>query len=78
MNDVAILYAEGPILRRTDGHLKYVALAQVLVESGVQFDVVYAGDGRFNPEELDRAALERYRTTWCRRHWTWVRPPPMR
>ena len=62
MNDVAILYAEGPILRRTDGHLKYVALAQVFAESSVQFDVVYAGDGRFNPEELDRAALERYRT----------------
>ena len=62
MNDVAILYAEGPILRRTDGHLKYVALAQVLAESGFQFDVVYAGDGRFNPEELDPAALERYRT----------------
>jgi hypothetical protein len=62
MNDVAVLYAEGPILRRTDGHLKYVALAQVLAESGVQFDVVYAGDGRFNPEELDRGALERYRT----------------
>jgi hypothetical protein len=62
MNDVAVLYAEGPILRRTDGHLKYVALAQVLAECGVQFDVVYAGDGRFNSEELDRAALERYRT----------------
>jgi hypothetical protein len=62
VNDVAILYAEGPILRRTDGHLKYVALAQVFVESGVQFDVVYAGDGRFNPEELDPAALDRYRT----------------
>jgi hypothetical protein len=62
VNDVAILYAEGPILRRTDGHLKYVALAQVFVESGVQFDVVYVGDGRFNPEELDRSALERYRT----------------
>ena len=41
---------------------EYVALAQVFAESGVQFDVVYAGDGRFNPEELDPGALERYRT----------------
>ncbi|MGH2681054.1 MAG: hypothetical protein ACRDG8_11340 [Actinomycetota bacterium] len=62
MNDVAILYADGPILRWSDGHVKYLALAQALAEAGIQFDVVFSGDGRFNPEGVDRASLERYRT----------------
>ena len=35
-----------------------LALAQALAESGVQFDVLFAGDGRFNPDDLDRATLE--------------------
>jgi hypothetical protein len=62
MNDLAILYTDGPILRWPDGHVKYLALAQALAEAGIQFDVVFAGDGRFNPESLDRASTERYRT----------------
>ena len=61
VNDVAILYADGPILRWSDGHVKYLALAQALAEAGIQFDVVFSGDGRFNPEGIDRASLERYR-----------------
>jgi hypothetical protein len=42
--------------------LRYLALAQALAERSIQFDVVYGGDGRFNPDDLDPAALSRYRT----------------
>jgi hypothetical protein len=38
-----------------------VALAQALAERCCQFDVVYVGDGRFNPNELDAETLRRYR-----------------
>jgi hypothetical protein len=61
-NELAILYADGPISRRPESHVRYLALAQALAERSVQFDVVYGGDGRFNPDELDPAALTRYRT----------------
>lgn len=61
MNELAVLYADGPISRRPETHVKYVALAQALAERGYQFDVMYAGDGRFNPDGVDRATLERYR-----------------
>jgi hypothetical protein len=61
MNDLAILYLDGPILRRPETHAKYVALAQALAESGYQFDVVFVGDGEFNADELDPAALQGYR-----------------
>ena len=57
MNDLAILYLDGPIMHRPESHEKYLALAQALAELGYQFDVRYAGDGEFNPEDLDRAAL---------------------
>jgi hypothetical protein len=62
MNDLAILYADGPILRRPECHVKYLALAQALAERGYQFDVLFAGDGRFNPDDLDLETLQRYRT----------------
>jgi hypothetical protein len=62
VNELAILYADGPILRWPDGHLKYLALAQASAEAGIQFDVVFSGDGRFNPDGIDPASLERYRT----------------
>jgi hypothetical protein len=42
-------------------HMKIVALAQALGELGYQFDVVFVGDGEFNPDALDPAALQRYR-----------------
>jgi hypothetical protein len=61
-NDLAIVYADGPISRRPGAHQRYLALAQALAESGHQFDVVYAGDGRFNADELDPEILSRYRT----------------
>jgi len=61
-NDLAIVYADGPISHRPDAHQRYLALAQALAESGYQFDVVYVGDGRFNTDELDPAILGRYRT----------------
>jgi len=61
MNDLAIVYLDGPILRRPETHMKYVALAQALAESGYQFDVVFVGDGEFNPDDLDPAALQSYR-----------------
>ena len=61
-NAMAILYADGPILRRPEAHAKYLALAQALAERSVQFDVVFGGDGRFNPDELDPDTLARYRT----------------
>ena len=70
MNDVAILYAEGPILRRTDGHLKYVALAQVFAESGVQFDVVYAGTDASIPRRWIARRWSGTARSWCRRHGT--------
>jgi hypothetical protein len=61
-NDLAIVYADGPISQRSGAHQRYLALAQALAESGHQFDVAYVGDGRFNSDELDRRMLERYRT----------------
>jgi hypothetical protein len=61
MNDIAVLYLEGPIMRRPTTHDGYVALAQALAESGYQFDVVHCADGRFNDEAIDADALSRYR-----------------
>jgi hypothetical protein len=61
-NELAILYADGPMLEHPESHATYLALAQALWERGVQFDVVYGGDGRFNPDELDPDLLARYRT----------------
>jgi hypothetical protein len=61
MNDLAVLYLDGPIMIRPETHERYVALAQALAELGYQFDVIYCGDGEFNPDELDLGALERYR-----------------
>ena len=61
-NDLAIVYADGPISRRPESHQRYLALAQALAESGHQFDVVYVGDGRFNADELDPKILGRYKT----------------
>jgi hypothetical protein len=60
-NELAILYADDAIAARPETHDTYVALAQALAERSVQFDVVYAGDGRFNPNELDAEALSPYR-----------------
>lgn len=60
-NELAILYADGAISRRPPTHVKYLALAQALAERGYQFDVVYGGDGRFNPDDLDPEVLGRYR-----------------
>ena len=62
MNDLAVLYLDGPILRRPETHQKYLALAQALVETSYQFDVLYTGDGEFNPDQLDLDVLRRYRT----------------
>ena len=61
-NEVAILYAEGPMLAHPEGHRRYLALAQALAEAGCQFDVVYVGDGGFNPDGLEAQALAPYRT----------------
>jgi hypothetical protein len=61
-NELAILYADGPISGRPETHLRYLALVQALTERNVQFDVVYGGDGRFVPEDLDAGDLVRYRT----------------
>jgi hypothetical protein len=61
MNDLAVLYLDGSIMRRPETHMKYVALAQALAEAGYQFDVLFVGDGEFNADELDVAALQPYR-----------------
>jgi hypothetical protein len=61
MNDLAIVYLDGPTLRRPPTHTKYLALAQALAETGYQFDVHFVGDGEFNPDRLDPASLRRYR-----------------
>ena len=61
-NELAILYADGAISRRPETHVRYLALVQALTQHGTQFDVVYGGDGRFNPDDLDPAGLVRYRT----------------
>jgi hypothetical protein len=60
-NDLAVLYVDGPIMRRPETHAKFVALAQALEESGFQFDVRYVGDGAFNPDDVDPEMLRRYR-----------------
>lgn len=60
-NELAIVYADDAIAARPQTHDKYVTLAQALAEGSVQFDVVYAGDGRFNPADLDAATLSSYR-----------------
>jgi hypothetical protein len=60
-NELGVLYAEGPILRRPETHEKFLALAQALSEAGFQFDVLYCGDGWFNSDEIDATALKRYR-----------------
>jgi hypothetical protein len=60
-NELAIVYADDAIAARPETHDTYVALAQALAERGYQFDVVYVGDGRFNPNELDAETLRRYR-----------------
>jgi hypothetical protein len=62
MNDLAVLYLDGPILCRSGAHQKYLALAQALAETSYQFDVLYTGDGEFNPDQLDLDVLRRYRT----------------
>lgn len=62
VNDLAVAYLSGPMLRRPASHVKYLALAQALVELGFQFDVIYVGDGEFEPDELAAEALARYRT----------------
>ncbi len=61
MNDLAVLYLEGPMIANPESHRKYLALAQALAESSHQFDVLYGGDGEFNPDELDLATLRGYR-----------------
>ena len=61
-NQVAIVYAEGPMLRRPRGHARYLALAQALAETGCQYDVVYLGDGEFNTDALEPDRLDPYRT----------------
>jgi len=60
-NDIAILYLDGSISQRVAGHQKYLALAQALAEGGYQYDVIYVGDGTFNPRQLDRDQLTRYK-----------------
>lgn len=61
-SELAILYADRSILARPSAHDRYVALAQALAETGHQFDVVFCGDGHFNPERVDTIALARYHT----------------
>lgn len=61
MNELAVLYSEGSVLRRPQTHEKYLALAQAIAESGFQYDVLYAGDGAFNEDDLDPTTLKRYR-----------------
>jgi hypothetical protein len=61
MNELAVLYLDGPILRRPETHEKFLGLAQALAEAGYQFDVLYGGDGEFNTDVLDAQMLDRYR-----------------
>jgi hypothetical protein len=60
-NDLAILYLDSCISQKPAGHRKYLALAQALAETGYQYDVLYVGDGRFNPAWLDPGRLTRYK-----------------
>lgn len=60
-NEIAVLYADGPISQRPETHVKYLALTQALIERGYQFDVLYVGDGCFNADELGAGELARYR-----------------
>ncbi len=60
-NELAILYLDSCISQKPQAHLKYLALAQALSEAGHQYDVLYVGDGRFNPALLDPDRLTRYK-----------------
>jgi hypothetical protein len=59
-NRLAILYLDSSMMKRPEAHYKYIALAQALAEAGVQYDVIYRGDGRYAPDELDPDVLARY------------------
>ncbi len=60
-NDLAVLYLDSAIAALPDTHFKYLALGQILAEAGFQYDVVYAGDGVFTPEDIGER-LVTYRT----------------
>jgi len=60
-NDLAILYLDSAISQKPEAHQKYLALAQALAEAGYQYDVLYVGDGRFNPARLDPDRLAPYK-----------------
>jgi hypothetical protein len=49
------------MLKRPDGHFKYLALAQALSEMGYQYDVLYGGDGAYGSDALDINQLCRYK-----------------
>ncbi len=60
-NKLAILYADSAVLANPKGHHKYIALAQALAESGLQYDVLYAGDDNFISGDIAPETLARYR-----------------
>jgi hypothetical protein len=59
-NDVALVYSNAAVLAQPSSHDRFLALAQALYEAGVQFDVIYTGDERFAPADLDQDELARY------------------
>ena len=59
-NDVAVVYSNAAVLAEPEAHYRYLALAQALYEAGVQFDVIYTGDERFAPADLNQDELARY------------------
>jgi hypothetical protein len=60
-NELAVVYSNAAVLAEPRTHDRYLALAQALYESGVQYDVIYTGDDRFAPADLDPTDLARYR-----------------
>jgi hypothetical protein len=61
-NDLAILYLDSAIGARPETHFNYLALGQILAEAGFQYDVLYAGDGSFAPDDVAVERLAAYST----------------
>jgi hypothetical protein len=59
-NEVALVYSNAAVLAQPASHDRFLALAQALYEASVQFDVIYTGDDRFAPADLDQDELARY------------------
>ncbi len=59
-NALVILYPNSAVLENRKGHFKYLALAQALSESNLQYDVIYVGDDIFTSGDIASEKVARY------------------